>query len=182
MPRRSKLQIEKDRAETAKLYLQGWLQAEIAAKQGVTQQAISDDLKAIRANWLQSSLRDFDEARAQELAKIDNLELTYWQAWERSCENAETLVKKAKGVDDQGKPIPSEIQQTSKGQAGDPRFLAGVERCIERRCKILGLDAPTKQEITGADGGPIETKDVSLTDVQRRTAIAAMFGESTESA
>lgn len=27
---------------------------------------------------------------------------------------------------------------------GDTKFLAGVQWCIERRCKLLGLDAPSK--------------------------------------
>ena len=35
---------------------------------------------------------------------------------------------------------------------GEPRFLQGVHGCIERRCKILGLDAPRKQEVTGFGG------------------------------
>jgi hypothetical protein len=29
---------------------------------------------------------------------------------------------------------------------GNPAFLAGVMSCIERRCKLLGLDAPVKQQ------------------------------------
>jgi hypothetical protein len=31
-----------------------------------------------------------------------------------------------------------------EGQAGNPAFLAGVLTCIERRCSILGLDAPKR--------------------------------------
>ena len=38
-------------------------------------------------------------------------------------------------------------------RAGDPRaVLAGV-RCLERRAKLLGLDAP--QQLAGVDGGPL---------------------------
>lgn len=156
MPRRNKTQLEKDRAETARLYCQGWLQSEIAEKLRVDQSVISDDLKAIRAEWLASSVRDFDEARAQELAKIDHLELTYWEGWQRSCEDAETVVKKIKGDGDK------ELQQTTRGQAGDPRFLGGVQWCIERRCKLLGFDAPERHELTGKDGKPIEFVNKAL--------------------
>ena len=35
---------------------------------------------------------------------------------------------------------------------GNPAYLAGVMSCIERRCKILGLDAPTKIAPTAPDG------------------------------
>lgn len=133
----------------ADLYLQGWLQTDIAEEVGVSDATVSRDLKALQSEWLASALVDFNEAKSQELAKIDRLEREYWQAWERSCENAETVTKEGgpSGVD--------KVKQTSKGQAGDPRFLAGVQWCIERRCKILGVDAPNRHELTGKDGGPI---------------------------
>jgi hypothetical protein len=35
-----------------------------------------------------------------------------------------------------------------------------VRWCIERRCKILGIDAPMRQEHTGAGGGPIDIAGV----------------------
>jgi hypothetical protein len=44
--------------------------------------------------------------------------------------------------------------------AGDPRFLAGIQWCIEQRCKILGLLAAVKNELTGKDGGPVQTEIV----------------------
>jgi hypothetical protein len=36
-----------------------------------------------------------------------------------------------------------------------------VLRIMERRAKIVGIDAPTRQELTGKDGGPIETASLS---------------------
>ena len=41
---------------------------------------------------------------------------------------------------------------------GDPRFLEGIFKCIDKRCKMLGLDAPAKQEISGPNQGPIEVE------------------------
>ena len=128
MARRTKIQRERDLKELARRYLQGEYQADIAADLGVSQSTISADLKKLQRRWQASALVDLNAAKAQELAKIDNLEREYWEAWTRSCADAETVVKKAK-----------EATQTIKGQAGDPRFLAGVQWCIERRCKLLGL-------------------------------------------
>jgi hypothetical protein len=107
----------------------------------LSQQTISNDIRAIQKEWLASSLRDFDEMRAQELAKIDRLEREYWRGWERSCEDAETVRKEgpASGVE--------KIVKTEKGQAGDPRFLAGVMSCIDRRCKLVGMDAPKELKV-----------------------------------
>jgi len=45
-------------------------------------------------------------------------------------------------------------------------------RIQERVAKMLGLDAPTKSEITGAGGGPV---DVTYTDKQRAGVIAELL-------
>jgi hypothetical protein len=40
--------------------------------------------------------------------------------------------------------------------AGDPAAVSVALRVSERRAKLLGLDAPSRRELSGADGGPIE--------------------------
>ena len=74
---------------------------------------------------MKSSVSDFNQRKAEELAKIDNVEREAWVAW-----------------------------TTSKGNqtpAGDPRFLQNVQWCIQKRCKILGLDAAEKLMLTSSD-------------------------------
>lgn len=39
---------------------------------------------------------------------------------------------------------------------GDPGSIGVALRIMERRAKLLGLDAPVRTEVTGADGGPLE--------------------------
>lgn len=168
-------QIARDRRRIADLYLQGWIQADIADELHLSQPTVSRDLAALHKQWIASALVDFDAAKGSELAKIDRLEREYWRAWERSCEDAETVTQK--GVEAAGQQR-KEATKVVKGQSGDPRFLAGVQWCIDRRCKILGVDAPTRQEITGKDGGAVE---VDVTDVRselarRLAGIAARAG------
>jgi len=56
-----------------------------------------------------------------------------------------------------------------------------VLRIMERRACYLGLDAPKKQEITGADGGPIEIDNrVILTEEQRAERILAIVERARE--
>jgi hypothetical protein len=43
-------------------------------------------------------------------------------------------------------------------EAPDPRAVDTLIRISERVAKLHGLDAPTKIEATGADGGPIQTQ------------------------
>jgi hypothetical protein len=146
----------------AERYLAGASQWAIAGELGVSPATICLRLKKIRKMWLDSSLRDFDEKKAQELAKIDHLERTAYEAWGRSCKNAEIEVWKVqravKAVEKEcngkanhrygvaaglgkraevGKLVPAE--KTIKGQSGDPRFLELIRSCIEMRCKIFGL-------------------------------------------
>jgi len=124
----------------ADLYLSGTIQAEIAEQLEVNQSTISRDLKSLRKAWLASALVAIDKAKAQELAKIDRLEREYWTAWVRSCGDTETVKQRGKPG---SKGISTDsIEKTSKEQSGDPRFLAGVQWCIERRCKLFGLDEP----------------------------------------
>ena len=142
-PRRSASQLARDRRKIAELYLEGYLQADIADDVGLSQSTVSSDIKALQKEWLASALIDFNEAKAREIAKVDKLEREYYNAWRRSCEDAEQMTQEGtpEGID--------KVKKTSKGQAGDPRFLQGVQWCIERRCKMLGVDAPERHEVSG---------------------------------
>lgn len=114
----------------AALYLKGKYQSEIAAECGVTQQQISSDLKQIRKAWLEAGIRDFDAIKSEQLAKLDVLEITYWQAWEAS---------------------DSRVNSKGDRLGADPRYLAGVESVIDKRCRIFGFYAPTKINVTEID-------------------------------
>ena len=142
--RRSTAELTRDRRRIADLYLAGWTQTDIADELGVSQPTVSGDLKALQRDWLASSLIDFDAAKAQELAKIDRLEREYWTAWEESRRDKEISITEKIASE---KPR-DKAQIRREGQVGNPSFLSGVQWCIERRCKILGLDAPKGLDLT----------------------------------
>jgi hypothetical protein len=152
------------RRKVAEMYLRGKSQFEIAQKLGCDRTTISKDLKALRIEWLQSALVDLNEAKARELAKIDHLETTYWTAWARSLRDAVTITREAvtgkereiaavvlSAQTDDGNTVEAIMREVEKreGQSGNPAFLAGIQWCINKRCEILGLDAPKKQDISG---------------------------------
>lgn len=148
------------------MYLRGSLQTQIAGELNVTQATISRDLAALRKLWLQSALVDINEAKAKELAKIDNLELEYWAAWERSKLDAEIEVTEQVGSrhkPKKGEPPEPEglaLERIKKykrveGQSGNPAFLRGIEWCIQARRELFGLDAPKRTDVTSG-GKPIE--------------------------
>ena len=86
MPQSTKEARAKRYSIVADLYLKGWYQSDIAAKVGVTQQQISNDLKVIYRLWKQSAIQDFNTLKERELIKIDNMERTYWEAWQKSIQ------------------------------------------------------------------------------------------------
>jgi hypothetical protein len=155
-PKRTKAQREADLAETARMYCSGYRQADIATVLDVSQAQISLDLKAIFADWRKQRDGEITQWTNEELAKINALELEYWEAWRRSCADRKRVVKEQR----KGPPATkggtatqtSRAAVTEESMLGNPAFLGGVQWCIERRCKILGIDAPTKVAPTTPDG------------------------------
>jgi len=129
--------IEQRRQQVGELYVKGSTQSQIARELGVAQSTVSADLKAIRREWRDSRVRDFDEAVAVELKKLDHLEREAWSGWERSQQPAESTKVSQDGA---GKRAERIVKQ----QQGDPRYLEQVHRCITGRRTLLGLDAPTR--------------------------------------
>lgn len=106
------------RQKVADLYLSGKSQSEIARQFDVSQRTISKDIEILQKEWKKNATMALDEVISKELSKIAKLEKTYGEAWEKSKEKTN----------------------------GDPRFLVGIQWCMEQRMKIFGGYAPTKTE------------------------------------
>jgi predicted transcriptional regulator len=132
-------------ATVESLYLSGHSQVDIGRQIGVSQQQVSKYLRKLQAAWLARRGENLESVKGRELARLDRLEREYWQAWERSQQDAEIVKQKVNGKGDGAKV---QAEKTSKGQAGDPRFLQGIMACIETRLKIVGGFAPTKVDLT----------------------------------
>lgn len=147
--RREPAQVARDRKKIAELYLKGRLQVDIAEEVGVDQSTVSRDIKTLHDEWLRSALVNFNEAIARELAKINQLEIIYFESWERSLNPFKSKTVKAKGNPKTEEELRANAEQTLKTEDrnGDPRYLQGVQWCIEKRCKLLGLDAPDRLQI-----------------------------------
>lgn len=164
MPQHTEDEIAQRRAIVAKLYLKGWTQTEIGINQGVSQGQISQDLEKIREDWRESAIVDFNDAKIKELAKLDQLESTLWKAWERSLEPIKKSTKRMQGKVDHKKLATSQTvdnfntTEVVEERLGDPRYLEGVQRCIQKRCDLLGLDAPLKIAETDEEGKMIRSR------------------------
>ncbi len=178
--KRKKDQREQDLAVVAELYLKGKRQVDIANHLAeirpytLTQQQISADLKTIRKRWLASSLRDFDELQSEELAKVERLEITYWEAWERSLEDRE----RRETSRTTGETARDSAKMVTQAGLGDPRYLTGIQWCITKRCEILGLNAPQKVAPTMPDG----RQPYVLTESERMERLTELLSKAVERA
>jgi hypothetical protein len=137
----TKDEILRRRERVADLYCRGRTQTQISAEVGVSQRQVSDDLQKVRAWWLESTLRNFDALKAEQLARLDQIEREAWAAWERSIgtHRVEKAEKRSGGSADL-----TIASVTKEERAGNPKFLELVGSCVSKRCEILGLAAPVK--------------------------------------
>lgn len=159
--KRNDFQREADFVTIAQMYKEGKLQVEIAKELGLSQGQISQDLAEVLRRWRAEAAETIDAIKQRELDKINNLEVEYWHAWELSLKDAtgttvetKTVALKASADGGDAVELPAAETKTTKrraGQSGNPAYLAGVQWCIDRRCKLLGLDAPTKQQNYNVD-------------------------------
>ena len=132
---RKEAELIKRRNEVIDLYCKGRPVYMIAEQMGVTRATIWNDVQAVKKALMEQASDKIDEMRYDELMKVNKLEITYWDSWEKSIEDhIRKSVKEGKGG--------IEKSVIESGSIGDPRFLQGVERCGERRSKLLGLDEP----------------------------------------
>ncbi len=164
-PKRTKFEIEDNRRDITRLYLRGKTQAEIAKELEISRSMVAYDLKAILELWKKQTVRDLDADKVQELEKLAELERTYWAAWDASLERMEATATE-RTEDHDGASTKATVKRESR--YGNPAYLQGVMNCIQRRAKLLGLDAPVRQEHSGPNGAPIQADmRVMLNDLLR---------------
>lgn len=164
-PRRTPIQVVRDQQVVAEMYLKGSTMAVIADKLGHSLNMVSYDLREVRKRWRASAVRDFDAHREEQLARLDLLEAAAWREWERSCED---YWKKTVG-----KTSQDDIDKEETGaQTGDPRYINAILSIVERRCRLLGLDAPTKVAPTTPEG---DKPYQSMTETEIDSRIAELL-------
>lgn len=137
----------------------------------LSHQQVALDLKKLRQMWLKEAVGHVAIEKQKELRKLDMLEAELWTEWDKSkIQQTKTLLRRktkggAKGAGDDGKtPADEEKSAVTTSAVGDPAIARAIlEVCRDRR-KILGIDAATKLEHSGPDGGPIVQANVSVTD------------------
>jgi len=92
-PKRTPDQILEIRADVAELINTGLRQRDVVERirekwpeVDYSYGMLLDDLRDMRAEWLERSREAVDQQRADMLAKLDTMEMEVWEQWRRSCE------------------------------------------------------------------------------------------------
>lgn len=168
MPKKTKhskkLETQARRDEIVRALADGYSQAVVGKRFGVTQSRISQ--------IYHDELRRLSESRKEHAAVALDAELSKLAALEQRARRAEALAIKGwrRSVQDRVKKTAklnatagpdgvAERRVETEGQAGDPAFIAQMLKAqqtrlsiVERRCKLLGLDAPEKHALTDTEG------------------------------
>ena len=167
-PKRSFQEIEFDRARIAEMYLMRYpvvdiwneINASRPEEQHISMAMIRKDLERIRESWRTRKRESMDAYMNEILDSLDTVIREAFSEWSRSKEDYQQKqlnVSTDKKGDSQGKV------QVTQSRSGDPRYLSIILHALERKCKILGLDAPAR--ISGPNGEPIEfALNVVVTD------------------
>lgn len=127
----------------------------IAEQMGCSVSTVYEAVKRAMAVVSETTAQQAKVIRDTELERLDELQVALWS--------------KARG-------------RPARGTPGDPNYQPAVEpdmkavdrllRIMERRAKLLGIDAPERFEHTGANGGAIEVQDARAALLSKLTQTA----------
>lgn len=147
---RSGHQIQADLIFVSENYLRGVPFREILKQMNeqegrefpMTIKGVYKELDKAKDMWQKMAADNIDRAKGIELQKIDLLERTYWEQFEKSKETVKSSRTKQGGIIRAGKvanPDYATIEETERTGIGDVKWLERVEWCIQQRCEILGI-------------------------------------------
>lgn len=128
-------------------------EADIAARLGVSQQAVSKMLAAIEREVLAELAEDVQQYKATQHARLEAIFHRAIRAFERSQQDAET-VKTVEAAETEGDPTTRK-ETTIRGQAGDASLLAQARGALADQRDLWGLNAPAKIAPTDPHGRPL---------------------------
>ena len=141
---RNALQKAADRQRVSEMYLEKRTINEIARTLGINRHTVAADIRWVQAQWALQHPGEYKAKMAEELARIDLIELKAWECFERSVGLRRTsrtrLSTTARGQ-------ISMAESREEDMIGDPAYLRLVLGCVDQRAKILGFYAPRRLEI-----------------------------------
>lgn len=143
------------------LYLSGIVQhKDLAAHLGVSPSCIARYLRDAEEEWHREMVEGIDRVKARQLKELEWIRCEAKAAWQESKKDAEAT-KVTIGDDGEKR-----VERATKGQCGNPAFLAEIRATLEREAKLLGIDQPTKHAMTTPDGKEAAPGNIIVQQVQ----------------
>jgi hypothetical protein len=111
---------------------------------GISTSTVGDDVKVIRRSWRERAAEAYSAHVAEEVAKLDALERAWFP-----------------------KAMPLHPLATDEAVSAAAAAALVLHRIGERRAKLLGLNQPTRHEVGGIGGAPIQ-HDVAIESTRAR--------------
>ena len=151
------VRIAQRREQVTEMYLSGLSMMAIAKELHISDMTVCGDLQALRSQWRTNASDNIAKLTQKELSSIDWVEMEATKAWTRSVGiHKKTIKKEGTSAGVQGGSYDETVEHKEE-LAGDPRFLDIIAKCVDQRCKILGLIAPVKSTLSNPDGSPLLT-------------------------
>jgi len=120
-------------------------------------------LNQLLQKWKEEKVANIDARKNLELKKLDAIEAEYWEGWKRSLEPRVEVTESNSARDGMS------TRTRTLERDGSPKFLEGVERCIWKRCTLLGLMDGLR---IGLNGNPSDSYvDMDLSEIYKRLIV-----------
>lgn len=128
---------------------QGQTYREVAQKYKVTFQNVHYAVQRI-SSWLAPQLVDsIRQIKAEHTTSLMHIFRQSMEAWERSKLDAVTIKEIAVSSDKNSEGV--EVERTTKGQAGDSKFLSEARAALYQVREIWGANSPIRVEHSDAE-------------------------------
>jgi hypothetical protein len=149
-PRRGDEEKAIDDEKISTLRLQGKTHRQIAKEVGLSKAEVTKTLSRLRADWRRRAKESTDRHITESVARLLRTMDRAWIAYDNSIGPHEKQTQKT---------IAGAVAETSvqtEELNGDPRYLTIVLDCEKQLRGLLGLDAPTKTELSTPDNKPLQ--------------------------
>lgn len=155
--------------------------ARLQLKKKVSTGTIHSDIKLLLQQWREDNNQNTEEWVQLEVARVDMLIAELYEAWEKSKQDYEQVrqrqerghfeateepAEEGKPAKKKRVPVPYIKQSQSREQVinyGNVGYISEIRKLLEYRAKLLGLYAPDRKEVTGANGQPLNPPTTNTT-------------------
>lgn len=141
---------------------------------------VQNDIKVLLTEWQDSRVKDMDLAVQEKLTLLDKNIKELYEQWEKSKTDYKKRFKKQRifknGKSDKDEKEDNDISQmeiseTEMIAVGDVSIMAEIRKQFEMQCKLLGLFAPERKELTGKDGKDLQFEPIQIEVIDSRSQV-----------